>query len=332
MASQNLHFPAPASVVAAIDIIKTKLHTNVNSLEAVSYDSAAQATVFVKALRVLTNITMEVYQTVCNTSLALNALTVKGGGGVEKLRRLADEHLQSKTMTMHFTSVRLVEAIETEVAAKRVDMHDLVYNGARTTAAYNTVVAGMVMSAFVDCNAHGFPEILRFDHERFQIIHTRIELHTVVATALSVINQSIDPKRVRNKAEMLQEIAKCLIDSPLCNLDFKGRALELHKALPSDMSQENVDCISECLAHNFRADSAAFKLISTRMKSVVHRAFHGTVPEVFKTFPPYVIVAIGAELRKHIQTLRMVLNVNLQVYASHYNRMIQETARSMTKQ
>ena len=138
------------------------------------------------------------------------------------------------------------------------------------------------------------------------------------------------PETLQAIPETLQALGDCIMQSTLGVTDFDGRISEMVEALPFSMAATTVEFISRMFTSNLVKGSGVLKLYETRMNMVVFKAFHTNNPDVFTSIAPQVMLVIGTELRKHVHVLRMVLGVNLRVYASHYSRIIQEKASTVS--
>ena len=306
--------------------METALRVNIQRLHTASHDTSLQPMVFVECLQVLLGFVKEACILSANKRIRLvsHELTIIGP---KYLFDTTNKKLDANTMTLEVTRLYIGGAIESQVASKKVDMHDLICNNANTTAAYNTVVTTVVATAFFASNSDIFPETLRLDHIRFRNIHSDFELYTVVAAAVGIINVHLRYKKIET-AEILQDVATCLLESNLRNLDLTGRILEMVETLSSGhLTDEAVSYIRKSLSQNLVVGSTVFNLTARRIKSVVFRALHNTAADIlFAGLSPCVLAVIGEALSAHIHVLRQVLRVNLVVYASLYNTIIAETA------
>ncbi|KAJ1467008.1 hypothetical protein T484DRAFT_1756211 [Baffinella frigidus] len=290
-----------ANTAEALSAIKKTLGANMQSLEVVHDDPGLQPKVFIQALQVRMRLVKRVCVMTVNARLIISS--VLKHQGPQYLLDATNKILESKTMTLDVTSAYIADAIKSEVTSKHIDIQDLVCNKTGTTAAYNSIVAVAVMSAFFNANGSTFPETLHLDHSRLCGIHHRVELYTVMGAALGIVNVCLRDKKIGSAAGIMQYLGKCLLASNLENLDLKGRITEMVKTLLGHLSQQNTDYVNKCLSQSIVVDSTVFELSSVRMEAVVFRAFHGTAVDIFAGLAPCVLAVIKDELRKHVEVL-----------------------------
>jgi hypothetical protein len=327
-----IYAPSIDDPTSMLTSMQTTLQTTMESLIAASDDKSIQPKLFIQALRDVMGLVKKVCVMATNGRIRSISHVLKNRGP-QYLLNATNRKIDNKTITLEVTGVYIVDAIKTEIAAKRVDIQDLVQNKVGTTAAYNNVMAAVLLQSFFGCSTSAtLPETLHLDHGRLSVIHRRFELYTVVIAAIGIINACLRDKKIQEAPEILQELGKCLLQSTLRTLDTKGRIVEMVETLSHHVSEETAACIGDCLTKNLVVGSAVFNLTSTRMKNIVFHALHGTTVNMFSGLIPSVVAAIGDELSLHINVLRQVLRVNLLVYATHYNRIIQEKAIAMWEQ
>jgi hypothetical protein len=313
---------------AMILSMKTTLDANIHGMEEVYTDQAVQSTCFVEALRLI----LKVVKGLCIMSANAHIrgiVEVLKNCGVQYLLDSAEKKIQSGEIVLNVTSVFIKEIIEQEVTSQRVELQDLVYNQVNTTAAYNNIVAEVVAKAFLSSNSLTLPETLLLDQDRLRCMRSRFDLHTLVAAALGVVNISLKEKKIGNNVEILRQLGICLLNSTRSTSDTNGRITEMVEKLSEQLSEEDVFYIEKSLIRNLAVGSLAFELTVTRMKALVFQTLHTDTVDILNGLTPCVVVSIGDELRMHMNVLRQVLRVNLLVYSTHYNRIIQETAASM---
>lgn len=316
--------------IMAITSMKTALTSNIKDMEKTCNDKVAQVKCFIQALQFLSNVAKGLCIMGANVHIR-GIVSLLKNLGPEHLLNIAEKRIECGEMILSVTTSFIRDAIECEVASTRINLQDLIYNNVHTTAAYNHIVTVVVVSAFLSPKSLVRPETLLLDHERLRSMRCRFDLHTFVVAALGVVNICMKERKIGHAVAILQELGVCLMESviPISNTD--GRINEMVIKLSLSLSEDDTTYIKNSLLRNLANDSLVLELTSTRMKTIVFESLRSNVVNTLHGLIPCVIATIGDELRMHMKVLRQVLRVNLAVYATHYNRIIQETACSMNK-
>ena len=319
---------------AAMCKIKKKWNAVADTLCEATGDVEIQPRIFVKALDAMRTGVKELHIELAKDHLNQVAPAIISTG-IQYLIDVNDKKFNIRRMPLDVTSEYVKTAISVCLATKRVDMQDLLHNRIRTTSAHHETVTSVVMSAFFRCNTHEMPETLRMDKQRFRTIQARLEIHTLAAAVVGVVHSILKSpchSSTNDVQATLQAIGMCTMNSTLRADDFGNRVSEVIEALPFDMPETTVECISATLTSNLVKGSAVLKLYEKRMNTILFKTFHSNDQDIFSNISPHIMLVIGTELRKYVHVLRMVVGIHIRVYGSHYNRIIQEQACTMSMQ